>query len=374
MNIKGRMISKYCREIVTNNEKTFFLVRDKDTGLIDELSTKFLKDMSLRKEAYNTIEFSAKVMTYYLEYLVVTNLTPVKVSKLDYKAQLAHFSGYLDYAKRGRTGGKEVKNNTANKYLNKVFQFYKFLSRAENYPNLKIYDDCVRNYVSSVGTLITAKESSYSGFYQSNANEYTIPTKCDIRKVLDACRSNRDKLLFTLLEETGIRISEALGIRYSEDLDLSNRRVFIRYRDNNENNAFAKYAEERFATFSSDTALLFNAYLAENAELFLKTDYLFVVLSGKTRGRALTKSAVYSLLRSIEKRTSYHLTNHQLRHYFAEERRKVGWPISDISAALGHKQIATTEQYLHISAKEVEEAQAAYLKSIEGIINVRDFI
>lgn len=83
---------------------------------------------------------------------------------------------------------------------------------------------------------------------------------------------------------------------------------------------------------------------------------------------------MYSVLRSLEKRTSYHLTNHQLRHHFSEERRKAGWSTSDICAALGHKQLATTVHYLHITTKEVEEAQAAYLKSIEGLINVSDFL
>lgn len=260
------MISKYSWEKVVKNNKALYLIKNKETG-IDELSTLFLKDMTLRNCSENTIMWSAKVMTFYLDYLRVLHLTPPEVIDLDYSKQLEHFSSYLDYVKLGRNK-KEVKNNTANSYLQKVLIFYRFLHRTKNYPDLKIYDYKECHYASSVGTVVSTSVSTYSGYYQPNSNEYTIPSVSDIRRVLDACRSNRDKLLFTLMAETGIRIGEALGVRYPDDIDIEKRRIFIRYRSNNENNVFAKYAEERTVTFSPYTAHLLNAYISENAEFF----------------------------------------------------------------------------------------------------------
>lgn len=94
---------------------------------------------------------------------------------------------------------------------------------------------------------------------------------------------------------------------------------------------------------SDKTFLLLNVYLSENAALFEKTDYLFIVLVGKTKGRPLSANTFYSSLQTIGKHAGIHVTNHMLRHYFAEERRKANWEILTISKSLGHKNLATTE-------------------------------
>lgn len=104
------------------------------------------------------------------------------------------------------------------------------------------------------------------------------------------------------MEETGLRIGEALGIKYTEDIDFAGRRIFVRYRTNNPNDAHAKNAEERCMRISDSTFALLNVYLAENAALFEKTDYLFIVLHGKTRGNPLSANSFYTCLETIGKR------------------------------------------------------------------------
>ena len=47
-----------------------------------------------------------------------------------------------------------------------------------------------------------------------------------------------------------------------------------------------------------------------------------------------------------KKKTDINSHPHQLRHYFAEERRKEGWDLNDIRFALGHKKVETTIKYL----------------------------
>jgi len=53
---------------------------------------------------------------------------------------------------------------------------------------------------------------------------------------------------------------------------------------------------------------------------------------------------------------------------------KANWPIVEISKALGHKNIATTENYLHVTPREIEDAQDIYLKNNTSGVNVSDFL
>ena len=165
------------------------------------------------------------------------------------------------------------------------------------------------------------------------------------------------------------------GIRNSRPtIDYEKKRIFVRYRDANQNRAYAKNAEERYMKISDALFSLLNVYLSENADLFEKTDYLFIVLHGKTRGTPLTANTFYSSLETIGRRCGLHVTNHMLRHYFADERRKANWAIVEISKALGHKNIATTENYLHVSPREIEDAQDLYLKKATEGVNISDFL
>ena len=148
----------------------------------------------------------------------------------------------------------------------------------------------------------------------------------------------------------------------------------MRYRDDNANQAYAKYAEERYMRISDSTFALMNVYLAENASLFENNDYLFIVLHGKTKGSPLSADTFYATLLNIGKASGIHITNHMLRHYFADERRKASWPIVEISKALGHKNIATTEKYLHVTPGEIEDAQEEYLKKHATNVNISDFL
>ena len=64
-----------------------------------------------------------------------------------------------------------------------------------------------------------------------------------------------------------------------------------------------------------------------------KSEYLFVNLSGITKGQPLTKNGVNSAFGLLEKKTGIKVTAHMLRHYFANERRKRGkWSINRYSA------------------------------------------
>lgn len=367
---------RYIQGSVKKGRKTYFFIKDTVTGQMDKQCTRYLKHKVMQNRSKNTVERIARILPFYLDFLADRNLTLSLVAAMPFAEQSEHFYEFLMYIKSGAHTGsyKEVKNNTANSYLQAVFGLYGFLHRNGELPYLSVLDDRNFSYVTPVGTVVSASYLTYDGYLKKNEHKARITTKEDIQKILSACKTSRDKLLIMLMEETGLRIGEALGIRYTEDIDFEKRRIFVRYRDANVNKAYAKNAEERYMKISDATFALLNVYLSENASLFEKTDYLFIVLTGKTKGRPLSANAFYSSLQTIGKHAGLHVTNHMLRHYFADERRKANWSITEISKALGHRNIATTENYLHVQPREIEDAQEAFLKSESTKINISDFL
>lgn len=367
---------RYLSGKAKKGQKTYYFVKDSTTGELEKSCTKYLKHKVMQNRSDNTVKRICLILPYYMNFLSEKELTMSDVARMKFADQSEHFYEFLMYIKSGIHTGtyKEVKNNTANSYLQTVFGLYNFLHRNGELPYLNVLDDRNFSYVASVGTTASATYTTYDGYLRRNDHTSRVATKEEIDLILSATKCNRDRLLILLMEETGLRIGEVLGIRYTTDIDFEHKRIFVRYRPNNENHANAKNAEERYMKISDKTFLLLNVYLSENAELFEKTDYLFIVLSGKTKGRPLTANAFYSSLQTIGKHAGIHVTNHMLRHYFADERRKANWSLTEISKALGHKNIATTENYLHVLPREIEDAQDAFLKSESDKINISDFL
>src|SRR5680860_1806118 len=85
-----------------------------------------------------------------------------------------------------------------------------------------------------------------------------VLTAAETQAVLDACTRLRDRLLFALLHETGMRIGEALGLRH-EDLAAAEREVTITPRIN-ANGARSKSGRARTIPVGVDLLRLYADY------------------------------------------------------------------------------------------------------------------
>ena len=68
-----------------------------------------------------------------------------------------------------------------------------------------------------------------------------VLTVKQIQTILDACEHLRDRLLFALLLDVGMRIGEALGLRH-EDMGIAEREVTVVPRDNGAESACVQVA------------------------------------------------------------------------------------------------------------------------------------
>ena len=166
----------------------------------------------------------------------------------------------------------------------------------------------------------------------------TLPQTVDVMEVeryLNApATSDNDrmmKLLTALLLESGLRISEALNLRWS-DVDFEKRSIRI----------VGKGGKERFAFFAERTVKqLEKIRLDEDArKIFDWTDidaryFMYATLGRYCKG----------------------VHPHLLRHTFASTMVGQGMPIKQLSVLMGHKHVETTEIYTHVS---VENLKANY--------------
>ena len=121
-----------------------------------------------------------------------------------------------------------------------------------------------------------------------------------MQAILDACDRLRDRFLFALLHETGMRIGEALGPRH-EDLAAAEREVAVVPRENG-NGARSKSREPRLIPVSAELVLLYADYL-HGEYGSLDCDYVFVNLWGQPHGHPLAYPTVYDLVRRLRRRT-----------------------------------------------------------------------
>ncbi|MCR4651141.1 MAG: tyrosine-type recombinase/integrase [Lachnospiraceae bacterium] len=371
------MMSRYLVESQVNKGKEVFWITNADSLMIEPLPSRYLKHKSNEHLSPNTVKAIAYAISYYLMYLDEENLTVSEMFDMPYSVQFEHFSDYLEWLKSGSHCNRAQlpNNNTCNTYLAVVFRYLQFLQmEQQSGGDLKVLTEKEASYVNDVGVRFKRMVMHFNGYLPPNEHRSREVAGANLTILLNACSCLRDKVLLMLLAETGMRIGEVLGVNYVRDIDYEKRIIRVEMREDNENRARAKNAEYRNTYFSKETLELIQSYLSENAELLSRTEYLFINLHGKTAGNAMSVNAVYSVLKILEKRTGIRITPHMLRHYFANERRKAGWEILDISTALGHRSIRTTEEYLSVSDEELEVAAEKYYEENQALYDIRNLL
>lgn len=281
--------------------------------------------------------------------------------------QLAQFFDWLRRPKPARTPGvfmlpgtaPAVENSTLQRKRSAVASFYRFHARRdESVPAL-------------LGELIGARPTgryipmlAHTHRGQPGAQSYSPirihvrrkPPKPltpeEVRQVLDACRRRRDRFLFTLLDESGLRISEALGLRHS-DLHLRRGQVHVIARENNANGARAKGMKSRIVPVRGDLFDLYADYM-ETEYGSLDCDYAFVNLFHPPLGAPMTRENVNDLVERLRERTGIaHFHPHALRHTYATRLLRAEVPIEVVAELLGHSSPQTTaETYSHLNVED----------------------
>src|SRR6266567_1825965 len=184
-----------------------------------------------------------------------------------------------------------------------------------------------------------------------------VLTAVQAQAILDACEHLRDRLLFAVLLDCGVRIGEALGLRH-EDMGIADRTVTVMPR-RNDNRARAKAGISRMIPASAELMRLYAGYLTGEYGS-LDSDYVFVNLWAGPHGRPWTYAAVYDLVLRLRQRTGIDFEPHQWRHTYATWLLRKGAGMESVKELLGHASIATTiDTYGHLTVEDARRTLEA---------------
>ncbi len=147
----------------------------------------------------------------------------------------------------------------------------------------------------------------------------------------------RDRALFEVIYSCGLRVSEAVGLNWSQ-VDLSKGWVLVR----------GKGDKERMVPLGNPAIEALQAHLLDRDEWGASkgSDPVFVNYKG---GRLSTRSVGRILNRHLVRiAASKSLSPHGLRHSFATHLLAAGADLRSIQEMLGHARLSTTQRYTHV--------------------------
>jgi len=175
-----------------------------------------------------------------------------------------------------------------------------------------------------------------------------IPSDEQWRQLLEATKSEplRNRLMLALAYDAGLRREELCSVR-THDLDPSRRTVRIRAET-------TKSRRERVVPYSAATGVLLHAYLGERQVLSRARGLLFLSLSDRNRAAPITLWSWSKVVRRIALRAGVlRFSTHTLRHLCLTDLARAGWELHTIATFAGHRNPATTLQYIHLSGRDL---------------------
>jgi len=165
----------------------------------------------------------------------------------------------------------------------------------------------------------------------------------DERFFTEDFEGRRDKAVVSLFYGTGIRLSELVGIRFS-DLNLSEKIVKVNGKRN----------KERLVPFPMEISTVLNDYISQRNELFPDSgNILFLTSNGEPAYNKLIYRIVkkqLALVTTIEKKSP-----HILRHSYATHLLNRGADLNAIKELLGHANLAATQIYTHTTFEQLKK-------------------
>jgi len=160
---------------------------------------------------------------------------------------------------------------------------------------------------------------------------------------------HRNRMLLRLMLDTGLRLSEAINLRW-RDIDLNSGKVMVRQ---------GKGAKDRTLwTGEENLAALVAWRERQLAECSGAPENVFTTKAGGALSPRYVQRMVkrYALKAGIEK----DVHPHTLRHSFATDLYRETTNLRLTQKALGHASVSTTQVYTHIVDEELEGALKSF--------------
>lgn len=159
-----------------------------------------------------------------------------------------------------------------------------------------------------------------------------VPLSMEEVEEIDKILCKRDKIIFHLMLDAGLRLSEVCNLK-KQDIDLNHYLIKV-------NNS--KCNKSRIVPLAPRLAELIRYYREKNETFLLGNRY----------GEQLTEGAVKQLFQRIKRDSGVkRIHAHLLRHTFATSYMMGGGNLEKLRIMLGHSNYNITQNYLHLAAQ-----------------------
>ena len=157
-------------------------------------------------------------------------------------------------------------------------------------------------------------------------------------------KSKTEKLLIEILYNSGIRVSELVGLK-EKHIDTHQSAIKI----------LGKGNKERVVPIKHELLKVINEYRQQKKQVFeeFDTEFLLVNSSGKKLNTQWAYRAVKHLLGQLSTTSKKH--PHLLRHSFATQLVNNGADLNAIKELLGHSSLAATQVYTHNTIEKLKD-------------------
>lgn len=172
--------------------------------------------------------------------------------------------------------------------------------------------------------------------------------------LLSSTTGLRDKAILELLFSTGLRVSELVSLN-RDQIDLKQREFGV----------VGKGGKQRLVFITDNAAEFVDRYMKSRMDKFKP---LFVRMGGKmdiTDGDEKMRLTARSVQRLVKQyvakcKLPVDATPHTLRHSMATDLLRAGADLRSVQELLGHKNIATTQIYTHVTDARLREVHEKF--------------
>lgn len=265
-------------------------------------------------------------------------------------------------------------NNTVESYSRDLIRFYQFLIVKDLSP-IKVTHDQITQYVNKLSAKLSVRSvarniSAIKAFFRflvsdgkiksSPARLLVTPrTSCNLPVVLSreevdrllaqpdgtSPRGLRDRAMLESLYATGLRVSELISLKIS---NVNLEAGYVR--------TLGKGSKERVVPIGDEARKAIINYLSGGRSQLTKggpSAYLFLNSSGRPMSRQGFWKIIkrYGIKAGIKKKIS----PHGIRHSFATHLLGAGADLRSVQVMLGHADISTTQIYTHVTREKLKE-------------------
>jgi integrase len=163
-------------------------------------------------------------------------------------------------------------------------------------------------------------------------------------KLIAACETPLDHLLATLLSQTGLRASEAAGLKL-EDIQLEKRYLVV---------TRAKWGKTRRVGLTQAVIDAIEIFLP------LRTHPESSYLMTKINGNPMDRNGILTRIYKLGRKARVEVSPHALRRAFVTINANKGRPLPMLQIACGHSNITTTRSYCMTTEDETIEAMRGW--------------